>query len=166
MQMLLKSIKYAAMRKTFLIILCSCLPSAVFAAPEKPSFELMAKAVIYATQADAYNQHCEKESTMALHFLEKFKSAKQVSEKEYNALETLHNNNKDETNRILIENETECKDVEFMIKRLTVMRQLKDISYMLNGVDPSTLPSDTMPELEGLLPPRPPLPESKNPLEL
>ncbi len=141
------------------------MPSAAMAG-EKPDFELMAKAVIYATQADAYNQYCEKESEMALHFLEKFKTVKSTSEKEYNALETLYKNNKDETNRILNEKKTECKDVEFMIKRLTIMRQLKNISYMLNGVDPSTLPSDMMPELEGLLPPRPALPESKNPLDL
>ena len=154
------------MKKTLLILLCSCFSFSAFAADDKPSFELMAKAVIYATQADAYNRFCEKESEMAKGFLETFKAKDGVSDKEYNALEELHKNNESETNRKLSDDGKECKDVEFMITRLSIMRQLKDVSYRLNGVDPATLPSDAMPELEGLLPPRPPMPENKNPLEL
>jgi hypothetical protein len=154
------------MKKTLLILLCSCFSFSAFAADDKPSFELMAKAVIYATQADAYNSFCEKKSAMAINFLETFEVTNGVSKKEYNALKTLHESNKSDTDRKLENDGKECKDVEFMITRLSIMRQLKDVSYRLNGVDPATLPPDTMPELEGLLPPRPPMPENKNPLEL
>ncbi len=126
----------------------------VFAQVEDTRFELMARAVIYAAQADSYNGFCGKDSAMAEEFLSKFRVMKNISETQYQALEGLHVKNKSDTDRTLNEGGKVCKDVDFMLTRLQIMRELKDVSYQLNGVDPSTLPPDTMPDLEGLLPPR------------
>lgn len=153
-------------KNIFIVVFC-LVSSAVYADADDPSdFELMARAVIFATQADAYNAHCGKESALAADFLDIFNEKEGVSEEERTALNTLHQTNKDDTIRNLEAEQKSCKDVQFMLKRLTIMRELKDASYRLNGVDPETLPQDFIPELEGLLPPRPALPESKNPLEL
>ncbi|MGH1457180.1 MAG: hypothetical protein ACRBDI_10395 [Alphaproteobacteria bacterium] len=141
------------MKRFVSILVCTCFPFSLMAA-EKPEFEMMARAVIYATQADSYNLFCEKDSDIAEKFLSKFKDMKDLSENEYAALVTLRDKNKIDTARKLKEGGKACSDVEFMLSRLQVMRELKDVSYLLNGVDPATLPPDTMPDLETLLPPR------------
>ncbi len=143
------------MKRLLLMCACSCFSFSVpLMAAENLSFELMARAVINATQADVYNQFCEKESAIADQFLEKFKAMETVPEKEYNALVTLRDKNITDTNRKIKESGRSCKDVEIMISRLQIMRELKDVSYLLNGVDPATLPPDPMPDLETLLPAR------------
>lgn len=122
---------------------------------EKLSFELMARAVIYAAQADEYNAYCDKESALAQSFLKTFESYS-LPEQEMADLKELHSVNQSDTNRKLKEAGKPCNDVEFMLTRLRVMKELKNVSYELNGIDPATLPSDTIPELEGFLPKRAP----------
>jgi len=113
----------------------------------------MIGAVHYAAQADAYATYCEKETTLSDGFIEKFKEKRGLSDQQLKGLNTLKTVRKTETFDALQELEKDCKDTEFMLARLELMKSLKDVSYQLNGVDPETLPEPDLPSLEELLPP-------------
>ena len=129
-------------------------------AEEKPKldeFTLMKQAVEYSTKADVYNAHCKKESSLADSFIEKFEEKRGLKGKKKATILGLQKKYKEETQAIV--KGVDCKDIEFMLKRLEIMRHLKDVSYILNGVDPSTIPEDNIPDLEGLLPPKSNIPD-------
>ncbi len=122
-----------------------------FAQEGKP--DLMEQAVEYGAKADAYNAHCDKESHLADSFIEKFIEKRGISSDKAQNLRDLRDKEAKATRFALAKDAKTCKDLEFMMVRLDVMRKLKDISYLLNGVDPATLPEDQFPNIEELLPP-------------
>jgi len=129
-------------------------------AEEKPKldeFTLMKQAVEYSTKADVYNAHCKKESSLADSFIEKFEEKRGIKGSKKSILIALQDKQRKETLDKV--KGVDCKDLEFMMKRLEIMRHLKDVSYILNGVDPSTIPEDNIPDLEGLLPPKSDIPD-------
>ncbi len=120
---------------------------------DKPDeFTLMKQAVEYSTKADVYNAHCKKPSNLADNFIKKFEEKRGLKGDKKLILLGIQDRYKEETQNKI--KGVGCKDLEFMMKRLEIMRHLKDVSYILNGVDPSTLPKDNIPEIEGLLPPK------------
>jgi len=129
-------------------------------AEEKPKideFMLMKQAVEYSTKADVYNAHCKKESSLADSFIEKFEEKRGIKGSKKSILMVLQAKQRKETLDKV--KGVDCKDLEFMMKRLEIMRHLKDVSYILNGVDPSTIPEDNIPDLEGLLPAKSDIPD-------
>lgn len=117
-------------------------------------FSLMREAVEYSAKADAYNEYCEQSSSMASDFIDKFEKRGALTPQQKQELIALQaTQSKTELSSLQAE-EVVCKDLQFMLKRLEVMRKLKDVSYLLNGVDPSTIPEKTIPNLEDLLPPK------------
>ena len=140
-------------------VLCLCLlvmsmPANAAAQAKADDFELMKQAVEYSAQADVYNAHCKQESSLAKDFIDKFEEKRALSSQQKNELIALQAQHRLETENQIKETGEGCKGLEFMMRRLEVMRKLKDVSYLLNGVDPSTLPQDNIPDLEHLLPPK------------
>ena len=91
---------------------------------------------------------------MASDFIDKFEKRGALTPQQKQELIALQaTQSKTELSSLQAE-EVVCKDLQFMLKRLEVMRKLKDVSYLLNGVDPSTIPEKTIPNLEDLLPPK------------
>lgn len=113
---------------------------------------LMKQVIEYAATADVYGAFCDKPSSLADGFMGKFNR----SVKEKNDLLALKLKYGQETKAKLEKDGLTCKNLDFMMQRYEIMRKLKDASYLLNGVDPSTLPQQNIPDLEGLMPARDP----------
>ncbi|MFP4097609.1 MAG: hypothetical protein ACLFP8_05850 [Alphaproteobacteria bacterium] len=121
---------------------------------QKDRFSLMQQAIEYSTKADAYNAYCSEPSSMSSGFLDKFDLESDVTIEQKKVLVILMENVVKDFKQWLEEERPKCNDVEFMLGRLEVMRKLKDVSYLLNGVDPATLPEDNIPELRSMLLPK------------
>lgn len=146
----------AFMRVLSFLLCCSFLlfPSALGAQGVVEGFELKKLAVMYAAQADSYGAHCQKESDMAQGFIVRFREEKVLTKAEDDVLVGVSSDNKSETSGILNAARADCKDIEFMLKRLEIMRKLKDVSYLLNGVAPEDIPQDNIPALNDFMPPK------------
>lgn len=121
-------------------------------AQEQNRFEIMKQTVNYATKADSYNAYCNEPSSMASDYLDRFYNDEVLSMSQKNELVGVMEEQVQNFLKWLKEKEPNCNDVAFMMGRLEVMRKLKDVSYIINGVDPASLPPDNIPELEKLLP--------------
>ncbi len=128
------------------------LGGASFVLAQGDDYALMERAVVHAARVDAYNAYCESESTLSEDFIVKFREARGISEVQVQALVALKESTYGAEEALLAEEGKGCKDVAFMLKRLEVMRELKDISYLLNGIDPETIPGPEIPDMEALLP--------------
>jgi hypothetical protein len=114
--------------------------------------DLMKRAVEYATKADAYSAYCSEEpSSMASDYLDKFYLDESVTIAQKDELASVMEKEVQAFVEKLRKDTPSCDDLEFMMGRLEAMRKLKDVSYLLNGVDPATLPKDNIPELEELM---------------
>ncbi len=142
-------------KKALLILMF--MPVAAYANADVSDFELMRQAVMHSAKADAYSQHCEKESALAQSFIAKFKEKRDLSKEQEDELITLERTHSKQALMDARSIEGGCKNLDFMMKRFQVMRDLKDVSYLLNGIDPKTVADPTVPDLEALLPPRPKL---------
>ena len=129
-------------------------PSLLRAQEVLDDFALKKKAVVYAAQADAYGAHCQKESDLAQGFIVRFREEKALTKAQDDDLSKVSLDNKNETISNLNKMGADCKDIEFMLKRLEIMRMLKDVSYLLNGVAPEDIPKDNIPALDELMPPK------------
>lgn len=129
-------------------------------------YELMKQAVQYSAEADAQSAYCDKESTMADDFIEKFEQKRNLTPAHKKELYILKDKNFNAVKDELTKEKTDCKDLKFMVKRLELMKKLKDVSYILNGVDPSTLPETNIPNLEELMPPRSVDPSTLDPTQM
>ncbi len=117
--------------------------------------DLMKDAVKYATKADAYNAYCSEEpSSMASDYLDQFFLKESVTIAQKDELASVMEKEVQAFLDKIQKEQPKCDDLEFMMGRLEVMRKLKDASYLLNGVDPATLPKDNIPELEDLILPK------------
>tara|TARA_R110001592_G_scaffold20926_22_gene84846 strand:- start:2338 stop:2889 length:552 start_codon:yes stop_codon:yes gene_type:complete len=141
---------------TLLYLVALFLPAAAHAKVDvhADEFGLMKQAVELSAKADVYNAYCNKSSSFADDFIEKFEEAKGLGKGKVTTLRNLQAKSAKETAEALKSKNAQCKDLEFMMQRLEVMRDLKDVSYLLNGVDPSTLPQLDMPDIKALLPPK------------
>jgi hypothetical protein len=117
------------------------------------NYDLAKKAIELSGTVDAYGTYCEKPTTFADDFMKRFKDTKlnQVKVKE---LESIQKKNYDTSLSGLKKEKKDCKDINLLLKRLEIMRALKDVSYELNGIDPSTV-KDNIPSLEVLAPDAP-----------
>lgn len=132
-----------------------CAPHYVAHAEDEPS--LHAQAVFFAAQADAYNVYCDEEAGLAQQFIDRFTEQKTVAESDILALEALRAHTQAEDVKVLQAAGLECNETRFMLAKLQVMRELKDVSYRLNGIDPATLDEPDIPALEDLMLPAAPL---------
>ncbi len=112
----------------------------------------MKQAVSLAAKADAYNRNCDKDSTLAEQFLKQFSKNEFVTEEQNKALFTLGADTFEALFISLQEKPGSCKDLDVMMTRLQVMKELRKVSYVLNGVDEKDVPASNMPELEKLMP--------------
>lgn len=133
-----------------LIVLFLFMPINAFA---EDRAALRSQAVTYSAQADAYNSLCESKTKFADNFISKFSENDELSEQGAADLKILRDKHYQVTLDRIEKKGIDCSALEYMLLRLQVMRKLKDVSYRLNGVDPSTLPPDNIPDIEGLLPP-------------
>lgn len=124
----------------------------VMANEAKPN--LKTQAVTLAARTDAHNMYCDKKSTLTTDFINKFIETEQINTEETTRLRALHQLEYNKTITHLKQDAKPCEDLEFMLKRLQIMRKLKDISYQLNGVKKQDIPPDNIPDIDGLLPPR------------
>lgn len=138
----------------FLLMVCAA-PS-VWAKAEHITPERAERAISLAAQADAMAAHCGKPSTLAADYLKTFESQK-VEAAMMAGLKTLRTKTTAETKEKIEADKADCKNVDFLLKRLEVMRALKNVAYELNGVDPATV-KDNIPPVELLDPGRPPKP--------
>ena len=114
----------------------------------------MKQAVEYATKGDAYNAYCDKPSSMASDYLDRFFKEEGLTPQQKEALADVMEKEVRDFLAWLQKDQPSCEDLEFMMGRIEIMRKLRDVSYLLNGVDPATLPPDNIPELKDLLPSR------------
>ena len=145
--------------KRLLVLLVSCvgLAGQAYAQGEETPdrFTLMKQAVKYATKADSYSAYCSDEpSSMASNYLDSFFLEAGVTIAQKDELASIMEKEVQSFLARLKEDKPSCSDLEFMMGRLEIMRKLKDVSYLLNGVDPATLPPDNIPNLEDLMLPR------------
>lgn len=138
----------------YLLTLCFLCHSVLVFAADPPDDEnaLMMQAVFYGAQADAYNHYCGSDSALSDSFIKKFKEKRNTSPAHHDIFTHIKDEEYDATLQKLKSAAMDCKKVDFMLARLHVMKSLKDVSYWLNGIDPSTLPEPEMPALEALLP--------------
>ncbi len=121
--------------------------------PSKSDAELMVGTVVYGAQADAFSVHCEQDATFAQRFIVKFSAREDATDDVVQYLQQIQRDNFGKMLGALKESEKPCKDIEVMLKRLDVMQKLKEVSYLLNGVDPKDIPkSNVIPELKELMP--------------
>ncbi len=123
-------------------------------APSKAEehINLMKRAVKFATKADAYNAYCsESPSTLASNYLDQFYLDESVSIAQKDELATVMEKEVKVFVELIQKDKPSCENVDFMLGRLEAMRELKNVSYLLNGIDPATIPEDNIPELKELL---------------
>ena len=138
------------MMRYFMVLSLLLLPLSTLAQETVEQSTLMKDAIFYAAQADAYNMHCKKDSSLADDFIRKFEKEREMSEEQVVTLKTMQTQIFKETQDMLNADNADCKDINFMMARLDVMEKLKDISYRINGVDLETVPQDTPPEMQEL----------------
>ena len=114
------------------------------------NYDLAKRAVTLSASVDAYGAYCEKPSKLGDEYIQRFEDVKLPKEK-LKELKGLQKDNFDTTLAYLKLEKKTCKDVNLLLKRLEIMRSLKDVSYELNGVDPKTV-KDNIPPLELLMP--------------
>lgn len=114
-------------------------------------YSLKKKAIVLSARADSYAAFCEKESAMSDGYLARFREDKDVSEEQVTELASLLQTEKTQTMALLKSEGRGCKDLEFMLKKLEIMRELKDVSYLLNGVAEEDIPKDNIPNLDDLM---------------
>lgn len=142
---------------TRLILACALVATSGFAAraaESKPLDYTLAKdAISLSSQTDAYNMHCKKETKLAKNFIKKF-TEKGLAKDKVEELETIHKKAYGLTEEKLKKENPDCKNVDFLLAQLEVMRALKETSYRLNGIDPATVPNqlDSIPDIDLLLP--------------
>lgn len=137
----------------FLTVIVSSMLFAHVTSAQEADLDLKQQAIMYASQADALNIYCEKESRLADDLIKKFGADDQVEAQELGRLKKLKEVGYTAAYETLKKDLPKCKDVNFMMSRLALMRKLRDVSYRLNGIDPETVPQPQMPALEDLLPP-------------
>ena len=155
--------------KYVLSILCFSVfifPVNAHAQTDADEYTLMKQAVQYSAEADAQSAYCDKESTMADDFIKKFEEKRNLTPAHKKELHALRDKDFNAATEELTKAKTDCKDLKFMVKRLELMKKLKNVSYILNGVDPSTLPEPDMPNLEELMPPRTVDPATLDPTQM
>ena len=142
-----------AMIRTFQIfcMLFLLAPLSAQAQVGEEDFSLMEEAVFYSAQADAYGAYCNKESDLAQSFIDQFRDKKGISEEQEEGLTSRKGKVFEEQKGALEVQAQDCKNLDFMMARLEVMKQLKDVSYRLNGIDPETIPSPDIPKLDALI---------------
>lgn len=143
------------------LVICLCFSSVVIAAEgggvsghfAPPDPDLARKAIGMAVQADAYNMYCGKDTQLTQDFLDRFEKQGMDSEllgklTEYGAGALK------ESVKTLVDGKIECKNVDLLMARIKLMRDLRVVSYQLNGVDPKDIPKenvDDLPELKELM---------------
>lgn len=120
-------------------------------AQEADRYVLMKQAVEYSTKADAYNAYCDEPSSLSSAFLDRFDVQDDLSVEQKGELVSIMEDTVQKFVRWFKKDSPDCKALNFMMGRLEVMRKLKDVSYLLNGVDLSSLPPDNIPELKDLM---------------
>ena len=141
------------MRYWIVILFCLSFVFPAYAEEKLSEAELMKRAVVYSSKSDAYSVFCEKDGVMAQTFITKFLETNKITSEQAEGFKVLARKNFSETMTELQEGGKACATVDVMIKRFEVMRELKNVSYLLNGVDPSTLPQDpNIPSIEQLMP--------------
>ncbi len=115
----------------------------------------MKQAVEHSAAVDAHHRHCEKESILALEFIQKFQNNRKITKQETKILTDIGGLSFQGTSQALDEAGKSCKEIDVIMQKYETMRKLKDVSYMLNGIDPKTLPEPKIPNLKDLLPPKP-----------
>lgn len=117
-----------------------------------PNSSLEEQAVILAAKSDAMNMTCGKDTQLAVAYLKKF-AEKGIALSELKRLEQLGVVTLEQRVQILVDAKTPCKDSDFLLERFRVMKELRAVSYRLQGVDPNTVPSAAdFSEIEKLLP--------------
>lgn len=118
-------------------------------------FTLAEQAATLSAKVDSYAAYCGQESDLSKSFMDKFSEA-DFSKKQKKQLQDSAKKTREETDVSLKEKTTDCKDIAFMVERFQLMRELKNVSYRLNGIDPATIPEKTpegMPDPAALFPP-------------
>ncbi len=115
---------------------------------------LMIRSVLLSAKADAYAAYCDKETALAKGFIAQFHDKRGLTEDQVSKFESLRSGIHGSTLKTLEDEGKDCQDLGLMMARFDVMQKLKDVSYLLNGIDPETLPKNPdIPNLEDLLPP-------------
>lgn len=117
-----------------------------------PKASLEEQAVILAAKSDAMNMACGKETQLAVAYVKKFVE-KGVEGQEIARLEQIGISTLEERVKMIVDAKASCKDSNFLLERFRVMRELRAVSYRLQGVDPESVPSSAdFSEIEKLMP--------------
>lgn len=118
-------------------------------------FSLSEQAATLSAKVDSYAAYCGQDSMLSKGFMDKFADS-DFSMEQKNQLNESVQKTQEMTALALKEKNADCKSIDFMVERFQLMRQLKDVSYRLNGIDPATIPDkvmEGMPDPEALFPP-------------
>ncbi len=114
---------------------------------------LMIKSIILSGRADAHNIHCEKETGIANSFINTFQEKRGLTDDLAKQYKALSDKVQEQTLKAIGELDKPCSDLDMMMLQLEVMKDLRNVSYLLNGIDPKSVPMNAdMPNLEDLLP--------------
>ena len=106
------------------------------------------KAVVLASQVDAFDEYCETDrGGLAENYIKKFAQAETDSVRD--ALSKAAREAKQDTLARLNEAKPECKTPDFMVQQYKVMSELKDVSAKLMDIDITThkLTGEELPEV-------------------
>lgn len=96
-------------------------------------------AVKLASQVDAYNAYCNKESQLANGVLKKFFTSDDASsQKNRRALEDNITRDYKTMFDLLLSEKKDCGDGQFLLDKFAVMKQLKILLMKLSGLDVSS----------------------------
>lgn len=136
---------YGLMMKRFFLLIFSCLTLAApvmaqgDAVPEISPEDVPAldRAVGVAAAVDAYNAYCAKETDLSGDMIRKFSEGLPPERKESLDVmkEVFYRNTADK----LAADAQKCDDIDFLLERLRLMKQLKILSYEMQGKE---LPPD------------------------
>lgn len=124
---------------TFLLFVFVFQPFAVFADDAAPplaveDIPVLEKTVGIASMADAYNAYCKKPTELSQEFINKFVT-QDMPEGRVLGLKEIKDVFFTQTMAELNERQADCEVIDFMMERYDIMKQLRALSYEVQGME-------------------------------
>lgn len=115
-------------------------------------FEVMQRSVSVAAKSDAYGDYCARPSQMAQTLTALFLKKEKIDAEQAKVFKALGEKTYQETKATLEAQALDCGMIDVTMQRYEIMRELKNLSYMLNGVKAQDIPADPpIPSMETMV---------------
>ncbi len=102
---------------------------------QREPFQIFYEAIELAAKVDAYNAFCDQDSTFRTDFIERAQKDR-VIEPENQEFSALQEEVYAQTMRALKDQNPECRDLEFLLDKLAIVKELKTVTMEINAAEP------------------------------